>query len=184
MVADKKHIGIINVSEYTSLCLGRSAENNQVLLPHPAVSAFHARLDHEPDGMWWVRDLGSDHGVFVNHQRVGPDGLPVALDQDTLWIAPYALRLSADATPLAPRPAHLRLDMVNLERSVSSRVLLDLTGSPLTFHPGEFIAIVGGSGAGKSTLLKALLGMDTIPGKGRQGDVYFNNHLLIKDCYD
>jgi len=124
--------------------------------------------------------LNSDHGTFVNDKRVGPTGSLVRLERDTLWIAPYALRLSAQAENVQPRPAHLRLDLVNLQRRAGSRILLDLQAVPLSFRPGEFIVVVGGSGAGKSTFLKALLGADTIQGRGRGGDVYFNNQLLIR----
>lgn len=172
------NVGIVNVRDESSLRLGRTEDNDRVL-PHPAVSKHHARLDLHPDGSWWVTDLDSTHGTYVNNQLVGPEGTAIRIEQDTLWIAPYALRISVAETPRVPRPAHLRLDLVNLERRVGSNVLLDLSGTPLSFKPGEFIAVVGGSGAGKSTLLKALLGMDTIQGHGRKGDVFFNNQLLI-----
>ncbi|MCU0485607.1 MAG: ATP-binding cassette domain-containing protein [Anaerolineales bacterium] len=171
-------VGIVNVSGVSSLRIGRAGDNDRVL-DHPAVSAHHARLDLQSDGSWLVQDLESTHGTFVNNQPVSEQGAAIRLEQDTLWIAPFALRLSTAETPRAPHPAHLRLDLVNLERKAGSRILLDLSGTPLSFRPGEFIAVVGGSGAGKSTLLKALLGMDTIEGRGRQGDVFFNNQLLI-----
>ena len=172
------NVSVISVSQITQLSLGR-AESNEILLQHPAVSLHHARLEQKSEQGWWVYDLDSDRGTFVNNQRVGPEGLPVCLDQDTLWIAPFALRLSVSNQTTSPQPTHLRLDIVNLKRWVHSRVLLNLEGTPLSFRPGEFIAIVGGSGAGKSTLLKALMGMDTIAGSGRSGDVYFNNQLLV-----
>lgn len=179
MLPLRSDLGLLNVAGHTSLRLGRVAEGNDCVLPHPAVSAHHAQLNLRADGQWWAEDLGSDHGVFVNGQRVGPQGLPVRLEQDTVWIPPYALRLTAQAENTPPRAARLRLDLVNVQRRAGSRILLDLQGAPLSFRPGEFIAVVGGSGAGKSTLLKALLGADTIQGAGRSGDVYFNNQLLI-----
>lgn len=179
MVGTPHELGRLNITGHSLIRLGRVAEGNDCVLPHPAVSAHHARLSTRAGGQWWVEDLGSDHGVFVNGQRVGPHGWPVRLDQDTLWIPPYALRLTATASNTPPRPAHLRLDLVNVQRRAGARILLDLQGVPLSFRPGEFIAVVGGSGAGKSTLLKALLGADTIQGAGRSGDVYFNNQLLI-----
>lgn len=177
----ERDLGIINPAGRTVIHLGRSPEGNDRVLAHPAVSAHHARLELRPGAGWWVIDIGSDQGTFVNNQRVGPEGLPFNPDTDTLWIAPFALRLSNEAQDTPPRPAHLRLDAVNLQRQVNKRILLDLKGTPLSFRPGEFSAVVGGSGAGKSTLLKALLGMDTIQGKGRSGDIYFNNQLLIRD---
>jgi ABC-type multidrug transport system ATPase subunit len=172
-------IGVINVAGKSELRLGRVREGNDVVLPHPAVAAHHTRLRLRPDGAWWTEDLNSDHGTYVNLRRVGPAGLPIRLEADTLWIAPYALRVSEEADSIRPSPSHLRLDLVNLRRAIGSRTLLDIEGTPLSFRPGEFIAIVGGSGAGKSTLLKALLGVDSVPGRGRSGDVYFNNQLLI-----
>jgi ABC-type multidrug transport system ATPase subunit len=176
-------IGIINVGNRSTINLGRLEGSNDCVLPHPAVSGHHARLEKRSDGYWWAVDLQSDHGTYVNQQRVSQDALPITFERDTLWIAPYALRLSANVENKQPRPAHMRLDAVNLKRLVSgSRILLDLEGTPLSYRPGEFTAIVGGSGAGKSTLLKALLGMDTIPEKGRKGDVYFNNQMLISDA--
>ena len=181
MNTPESDVGIINVRDRTAINLGRIAEGNDQVLPHPAISAHHARLEYRQDGTWWVIDLQSDHGTYVNNRRVDQAGLPVALDQDTLWIAPYALRLTSDQDNIQPHPAHLRLDAVNLQRVVGGdHILLDLAGTPISFRPGEFTAIVGGSGAGKSTLLKALLGMDTIPGKGRSGDVYFNNQVFVQ----
>ncbi len=171
-------LGIINVNGVNSLCFGRTDDNDHVL-DHPAVSAHHARVELHPDGSWWVTDLNSTNGTYINHHQVGPEGAPVRLDRDTIWIAPYAFQLSQSEIPQSAKPTHLRLDLVNLERKAGSRVLLDLSGTPLSFKPGEFIAVVGGSGAGKSTLLKALLGMDTIQGRGRKGEVFFNNQLLI-----
>jgi ABC-type multidrug transport system ATPase subunit len=182
MNPDKQDLGIIRVQELTEVRLGRVAQQNDYVLPHPSVSAQHARLELRPDQLWWVVDLNSDQGTYVNNLRVGPQGLPIRPDLDTLWIAPFALRLSTGSETSAPRPAHFRLDAINLQRQVKGRILLDLRGTPLSFRPGEFIAVVGGSGAGKSTLLKALLGMDTISAKGRSGDVHFNNQMLIHDA--
>ena len=181
MNPDKQDLGIVNVGNLSEVRLGRAPDQNDYVLSHPSVSAHHARLELRAD-QWWVVDLNSDHGTFVNNLRVGPEGLPVRPELDTLWIAPFALRLSTGLEGSTPRPAHFRLDAINLQRQVKGRILLDLRGTPLSFRPGEFIAVVGGSGAGKSTLLKALLGMDTIPPKGRFGDVHFNNQLLIHDA--
>lgn len=178
MIVKEIDLGIINVTGLSHVRLGRTIEGNDHVLPHPAVSAHHAVLERTGDGQWLIRDLSSDFGTFVNLQKISPVGYPVT-SSDTIWIAPYALRLSENTQSESPKPAHLKLDVVNLHREVAGKILLDLHGTPLSFRPGEFVAVVGGSGAGKSTLLKALLGLDTISKEGRKGDIYFNNLLLV-----
>lgn len=49
--------------------LGRLPESN-VYLDDETVSGRHAVLERRPDGSWWVEDLGSTNGSFV-------DGTPV-----------------------------------------------------------------------------------------------------------
>jgi len=178
MITAEDKIGKINISGLNQIKIGRLSEKNDHTLSHPSVSEEHAHLEFRPGIGWWIVDHNSEHGTYVNFQQVPPEGLLVT-ETDTIWIAPYALRLSADTQDNLPKPVSLKLDIVNLQRIVDDKILLDLKGTPLSFRPGEFVAIVGGSGAGKSTLLKAILGVDTIPPKGRIGDIYFNNMLLI-----
>ena len=44
--------------------IGRGAQNS-VVLPDPSVSAEHALLALR-DGRWWLEDLGSTNGTFLN----------------------------------------------------------------------------------------------------------------------
>jgi pSer/pThr/pTyr-binding forkhead associated (FHA) protein len=44
--------------------LGRDPENT-IVLDDAAVSAVHARLSRE-NGVWWLEDLGSQHGTCLN----------------------------------------------------------------------------------------------------------------------
>lgn len=180
MLVKESDLGIINVNGISKVRLGRLSEGNDQVLPHPAVSAHHAILEKTIEGKWFIRDLNSDFGTYVNLLKVSPMGCQVSGD-DIIWIAPYAFRITEETYSEKPKPVHLKLDVVNLFREVSGRILLDLHGTPLSFRPGEFMAVVGGSGAGKSTLLKALLGLDTISKGGRKGDIYLNNLLLIRD---
>src|SRR2546425_8130079 len=48
--------------------LGR-ARQNDICLPEPSVSKFHARLVHE-DGRFAIEDQGSLHGIYVNAAKV------------------------------------------------------------------------------------------------------------------
>jgi signal transduction histidine kinase len=51
-----------------SYTLGRAA-GNDLTLPEPSVSKTHARLIHQ-DGQFWIEDLKSLHGVYVNATKI------------------------------------------------------------------------------------------------------------------
>ena len=48
--------------------LGRT-EPNSIVIPDPAVSARHCRLSFRK-GQWWVEDLGSANGTYLNGKPV------------------------------------------------------------------------------------------------------------------
>jgi ABC-type multidrug transport system ATPase subunit len=170
----------------TPITIGRG-ESNDIRVDHPAVSQHHARLEWRSDqGAWYVVDEVSARGTFVNYQQVphGPEGRPVSPATDTLWIAPYSFRLiGGEQQRHHFEPARLRLDVKSLVRTVRHEktkqtiAILNLEPTPLSFRPGEFIALVGGSGAGKSTLMKALLGLSP----AQKGTVYVSGRPFIVD---
>jgi two-component system cell cycle response regulator len=45
-------------------------ENADLVIPRSSVSRAHSRLSRDGDGHWWVQDLGSTNGTFVNEERV------------------------------------------------------------------------------------------------------------------
>ncbi|MEI8255350.1 MAG: GGDEF domain-containing protein, partial [Deltaproteobacteria bacterium] len=51
-----------------ALSIGRGSDNTLVL-ESDSVSRRHARFDHR-DGSWWVTDLGSTNGTYVNDEQV------------------------------------------------------------------------------------------------------------------
>ena len=48
---------------------GRAEDNRVILSPEIGASRHHAELA-EDDGVWWVRDLGSMNGTYVNGERI------------------------------------------------------------------------------------------------------------------
>jgi hypothetical protein len=60
----------------TGVVLGREGGDADILVRDKSVSKHHARL-YEQDGEWWLEDLNSANGTFVDDQRIaGP--VPVA----------------------------------------------------------------------------------------------------------
>jgi len=150
-----------------ALVIGRDpklAREGHVFLNHPAVSKRHARIEQR-GRQWTIVDLDSKKGTFVNFSRVpaGPSGVAIS-ENDVIWIAPYAFRFRTRGQERSLEPAHMRLDAVELVRRVPTKqgelTILDTRGVPLTFRPGEFIALVGGSGTGKTTLMRAINGLN------------------------
>jgi len=80
--------------------IGRGPENDWVLAD-PYVSSRHASIEYR-DGTFFIDDLNSRNGVFVNDQRV-ETGRPCALQNgDRVFIEPYEMVASLDE---AARPA-------------------------------------------------------------------------------
>ena len=66
-------------SEHALRCdvtIGRG-EDNDLVLKTTTVSRDHARLSHK-EGRWFVEDLGSRNGTFVNTKRI-PSHAPYSL---------------------------------------------------------------------------------------------------------
>ena len=61
------------------LHIGREASGEagepSLLVPHPSVSRAHAEI-YQRDGRWWLRDLGSKNGTFVDGIAVKDHPLP------------------------------------------------------------------------------------------------------------
>mgnify|MGYP001184838519 CR=1 FL=1 len=56
MIVKEIDLGIIDVTGVSRVRLGRVTEDNDHILPHPAVSAHHAVLEKTDDSLWLIRD--------------------------------------------------------------------------------------------------------------------------------
>jgi ABC-type multidrug transport system ATPase subunit/pSer/pThr/pTyr-binding forkhead associated (FHA) protein len=144
--------------------IGRLPDNT-VVLPHPQVSAHHARLVRE-GGTYRIYDLHSTNHAYVNSQLATNSLLKMG---DDIRIGPY--RLIFEGTQLAQydESNYIRIDALSLKRYGNNHVTL-LNNISLSIAPRKFVAVVGGSGAGKSMLIDAMSGLRP----AHEGKVLYN----------
>jgi sigma-B regulation protein RsbU (phosphoserine phosphatase) len=104
-----------------SLLIGRQ-EDAAIVLESLAVSRQHARI-HCHGGEYFVEDVGSSNGTFINGRRInGPTRLA---EGDTLQIGPYVLTLRADPpAPPDPLPLPDQIIRAQISAAPSSATLL------------------------------------------------------------
>ncbi|MEV6247918.1 FHA domain-containing protein [Streptomyces sp. NPDC051742] len=156
-----------------SIKIGRAPEND-VVVSDLVVSRRHAELRAQPDGTYWIHDLGSHNGTFLNgvpvvDARVTPD--------DIVGIGRCAFCLIGGQLVEFTDTGEVSLDVQQLAVTVDHghRTLLD----EVSFPVGEkcLLAVVGPSGAGKSTLLNALTGQRPAD----RGTVLYDGRDLYRD---
>ena len=80
--------------------IGRG-QGNDVALPSPSVSRFHADIMRDKDGFWIV-DLNSSDGVLVNSIRISA---PTRIQSgDLISIGDYILRFVTGANEMPLKP--------------------------------------------------------------------------------
>lgn len=80
-----------------SISVGRKADND-VVIDNPAISGHHCRIALE-GGTYYVEDLESTNGTFVNQKRVKKAGLH---NNDVVGVAKHALVFLEDQPAEAP----------------------------------------------------------------------------------
>ncbi|MDR2692839.1 MAG: FHA domain-containing protein [Chitinispirillales bacterium] len=139
--------------------IGRDPEND-ICLPHPMVSRFHAVVKKDAEGLSVV-DQGSANSTYVNGRSVGTRSLR---EGDVVHIGPFRFYVKGGEFRRADDISKIRIEAHALGVKLGGKRLLDNIN--LTIEPGDFIALLGPSGAGKSTLCKVLSGQ-LAPTSGR-----------------
>ncbi|GAA3049073.1 FHA domain-containing protein [Streptomyces roseofulvus] len=154
--------------------IGR-APDNDVVVADLVVSRHHAELVARPDGTYWIHDLGSHNGTFLNGRPV-VEPVRVTAD-DIVGIGRSAFCLAGGQLVEFTDTGEISLDVQQLAVTVDHgrKTLLD----GVSFPVGEktLLAVVGPSGAGKSTLLGALTGQRPAD----RGTVLYDGRDLYRD---
>ncbi|MCI0611204.1 MAG: FHA domain-containing protein [Anaerolineae bacterium] len=139
--------------EKTLLQIGRDASND-VVLPSPSISRFHAQVERVGQ-RYRVEDLRSSNGTFVNGERI--DGSVWLKPEDTIRIGQFRFVMGKDQLAKYDDSNGLRVDVIGLNKWVRKDLNI-LQNISVAFKPREFIVVVGQSGGGKSTFVDAVAG--------------------------
>ena len=165
----------ITVADKPMITIGRAA-NNTIVLPHVSVSQTHARIVREGD-RYFLYDMGSDNGVFINGIRI--QGKAMLNEKDVITITNNKLIFTAAFISYCCFRGGISVDTssVVIERGKPGKRFVTCDKVSLNIQPGELVAIIGGSGAGKSTVLNAMCGYL----KPASGQVYINGIDLYEN---
>lgn len=160
--------------EKTLIQIGRDPSND-VVLPSPNVSRFHAQIQ-KIGQRYRVEDLRSSNGTFVNGERI--DGPFWLKPEDSISIGQYRFLMGKDQLASYDDSNGLKVDVVNLNKWVRPDLNI-LQNISVSFKPREFIVVVGQSGGGKSTFVDAVAGYRpaTPPSKVYVNDIDIYTHF-------
>lgn len=140
----------------TPIRIGRASDND-IVMPDveqgdKMVSRHHAEISFR-DGQYWVEDLDSKNGTYINDERLVPKQPRVLTPQDSVIIHLHLFNLSEGYRDLREEVA---IRAVALEKKYGETI--GLHALDIEVPRNQIVALMGPSGCGKSTLLKALNG--------------------------
>ncbi|MEE4239414.1 MAG: FHA domain-containing protein, partial [Anderseniella sp.] len=142
--------------------IGRASEC-EVQLSSTGVSRKHALITREGN-TFFIEDLGSTNGIFVNSQKVQRTELH---DGDRIVIHHFLLDFVEDAADeQIPADKVVIVEDVSKQYALGKQTVTALQHVSMSVAEGEFMALAGPSGSGKSTLLNMIGCIDT-PTSGR-----------------
>lgn len=146
-----------------ALAVGRKPDND-IVIDNPAISGHHCRISVQ-GGTYFVEDLESTNGTFVNEKRVKKSGLH---HNDVVGVAKHALVFIEDAPPpeLVPsEPAETPSDatmMIPKEKQAEMAAAAAAAAKPGTKERAGWLRVLKGAVGPSEHELK---GMSTYIGK-------------------
>ena len=173
--ASWKWLDLRTANPYT---IGRS-DSCTLHLSHVGVSKMHAEIRLAKDGHYYLRDLNSTNGVFINGRRV--DKGRRLLEKDIITITNTRIIFTAGGLFVCTYRSGLGIEARHIVKTVGKgnkkfNICNDVS---LSIQPGELVAIIGGSGAGKTTFMNAISGYN----RPTSGQVLINGEELY-ETYD
>lgn len=116
-----------------ALTVGRKADND-IVIDNPAISGHHCRISVQ-GGTYFVEDLLSTNGTFVNEKRIKKSGLH---HNDVVGVAKHALVFLEDVPEPAPEPSAPFEAPADATMMISPEKQAELVAASSSFaKPGE-----------------------------------------------
>lgn len=133
----------IEIDPSTPATLGRSS-TCEVKLPDEAVSRRHASIALR-DGIWFISDLGSTHGTFVNNSRLDAQGMSPIKAGDMVRLGPWTFRVRMGPASRASSSLVDEIGMASRQRveRVEERELAAISQTRLNLLMECAAAVVG-----------------------------------------
>lgn len=141
------------------MVIGRN-DRCDLVLNHPTVSAYHARLNRAGSNVY-IEDLQSSNGTYVSDLPVRKAHLQPG---DSIVIMPYFLIFTGEYLNVYTFQRESRLIGWQINMSAGEKRILDRV--TISCASNELVGLIGPSGSGKTTLMKCLSGQ-TYPLGGR-----------------
>lgn len=132
--------------------IGRD-ESNDWVLPDLTVSRFHAEILANEDGTYFLFDLNSANGTFLNGSRIKKSPLNFG---NSIEIGRYVRTFTSQGLQTQEITSGAEIIVNDVSLTIGKKQLLNSVN--LNISGGSFTAIIGPSGAGKSTILSILSG--------------------------
>ncbi len=145
--------------DHFPLLIGRN-EKCDVVLKHPLVSGFHARIERDSNGIH-IEDLRSSNGTYVDDRLIQKSPL---IPGEPILIMPYLILFTGEFLNVYTLQQQSQLIGWQISVAAGEKQIIDR--ATLACNSNELIGLIGPSGSGKTTLMKCLSGQ-VFPSSGR-----------------